>query len=332
MDATSHILSGEDSLAGLSLTFKDAARIALVLTHCVGTNKEIWEPVIQRLYQLQSCARSGVVVVETWSMDSPNHGEAAAINEKALLKRPQGMTGYDWGRGIQTLLQSGLISHDLKVVPIGHSAGACILVLSGTAYPLDKLPYSSMILVEPTMMTKEILDKTFKTPSELSRVIDAVKQRKDIWQSREVARAWFAKRLPWKRWDPRVLDIFIKYGLRDLPTASYPTQAQGVTLSCTREQESVGYVYHQDGVDANELLKELCPRIPVHCIFGAEIDLVTDENHRVIHDASQGRRMASVATIEGAGHLITQEAPIKLADAIWKILSGDVGQDLSGKL
>jgi len=261
-------------------------------------------------------------------MDSPNHGAAATINEHALLERPHGMTAYDWGRGVQTLLKSNLISSD-KVVSIGHSAGACVMVLSTTFYSLDELPYTSMILVEPTMMTKESSAQAFKQLSEVMRVIESVKKRRDIWESREIARAWFEKRLPWKRWDSRILDAFIRHGLRDLPTATYPDRATGVTLACTRAQESVGYIYHQDGVDGNERLKDLCPRIPVHCIFGAEIDLIPNETHR---DVYEGRRMASVTRVQGAGHLVTQEAPFKLAQAIWNALNQDYGNPRSSKL
>jgi len=85
-----------------------------------------------------------------------------------------------------------------------------------------------------------------------------------------------------------------QYGLRDLPTAAYPDRANGVTLSCTREQEAAGYMYHQDGVDGNERLEDLCPKIPVHCIFGAEIDLIADETHRGVY---QGRQMVSITRI-----------------------------------
>ncbi|KAJ6498321.1 alpha/beta-hydrolase [Mycena vulgaris] len=343
MEVTSHILHSdpESSIGGLALTFKryrlpatrrsGAIPVALVFAHCVGTHKETWVPTIEYLYQFQSSATSGVTIVEAWSMDSPNHGEAAAINDKALLERPGGMTAYDWGRGVQVLLKSGLISSK-KVVSIGHSAGACVMVLSTTDYSPDDLPYSSMILVEPTMMTKEILAEAFKHPTEIVRVMNAVKKRQDIWESREIARAWFAKRLPWKRWDPRILDGFIEYGLRDLPTAAYPDRANGVTLSCTRKQEAAGYIYHQDGVDANERLKALCPKIPVHCVFGAEIDLVPAETHRCVYDASQGRRMTSVTKIQGAGHLVTQEAPFKLAQEIWTALNHDYTNQGNSKL
>jgi hypothetical protein len=35
--------------------------------------------------------------------------------------------GYEWGRGVRTLFDSGLIVPDTNIVSIGHSAGACIM-------------------------------------------------------------------------------------------------------------------------------------------------------------------------------------------------------------
>lgn len=64
------------------------------------------------------------------------------------------------------------------------------------------------------------------------------------------------------------------YGFRDLPTALYPDRSDGVTLACTRAQETAGYIYHQDGIDSLDRLSELCATVPVHCILGEKIDVV----------------------------------------------------------
>lgn len=65
--------------------------------------------------------------------------------------------------------------------------------------------------------------------------------RKDIWSSREEAAKSFQKSPFYQSWDPRVLDLWIKYGLRDLPTALYPessdTGPPAVTLTTSRPQE-----------------------------------------------------------------------------------------------
>jgi hypothetical protein len=68
--------------------------------------------------------------------------------------------------------------------------------------------------------------------------------RKDIWPSRKAAAISQAKSS--KNWDPRVVDLMVKYGYRDLPTALYPTLPPDadpsdppVTLTTTRHQDAL---------------------------------------------------------------------------------------------
>ena len=58
-------------------------------------------------------------------------------------------------------------------------------------------------------MTPEIYKLALERDTVLLRAIEIAKGRKDIWPSRAAAREWFAKRLPWRRWDPRVLDLYV---------------------------------------------------------------------------------------------------------------------------
>jgi pimeloyl-ACP methyl ester carboxylesterase len=46
--------------------------------------------------------------------------------------------------------------------------------------------------------------------------------RRDIWESRAAAAAKFAQSKFYQAWDPRVLDLWIEHGLRELPTELYP--------------------------------------------------------------------------------------------------------------
>ncbi|KAI0316911.1 alpha/beta-hydrolase [Amylostereum chailletii] len=297
-------------------------RLALLFVHGVSSHKECWLPTIERLFELHATAPSTAFdLVEAWAIDSPNHGHAAALNEKHFLTHPEGITAYEWGRAVQVLLSTGLIS-GTSIVGIGHSAGACVTILSTTGFPTTALPYASLILIEPPMMSREILARAQarERQTALLSVIEMAKIRKDVWVSREEARTWFAKRLPWKRWTERALGLYIDHALRDLPTGTYPDVEGGVTLACTRVQEAVGYVYHQDGIDSLDWLKELCPAIPVHCIFGGRLDMVPEETKRSIVDESEGRRMTSVTHVAGAGHLVVQEDPDGLALAIWGAL------------
>lgn len=65
--------------------------------------------------------------------------------------------------------------------------------------------------------------------------------RRDLWSSRAEATEK-AKSSPFcKSWDPRALDKWVEYGLRDLPTRLYPDSKEAgppaVTLTTTKSQE-----------------------------------------------------------------------------------------------
>lgn len=64
----------------------DAESVTLIVTHASGMHKECWEPVLERIFEQQAASSSPAVprIQEAWSIDSPNHGEAALLNEKIL--------------------------------------------------------------------------------------------------------------------------------------------------------------------------------------------------------------------------------------------------------
>ncbi|TCD67196.1 hypothetical protein EIP91_000423 [Steccherinum ochraceum] len=300
-----------------------STNISLILLHCLVTHKESWEPVLERLFDLQLASTCKGRVTEAWSMDCPSHGEAAAHNETLLLSRSQGVNAYDWAHGLRELLASGLVKNT-TVVGVGHSGGATALLLSTLGLSPAQLPFSSFIFVEPALMTEFTMQQSLTGNSTrratFEYLLRACKTRTDVWPSRESALQWLATHDPWKRWDNRILRSYLRYGLRELPTAAYPDQKEGVTLACTREQEAMCYTCLQDGVDSLERLAFVCAAIPVHCIFGDRIDFVPEDIRKATVDESTGRKMASITTIPGAGHLIAQEKPDEVADAMWTIL------------
>lgn len=204
-------------------------------------------------------------LVEVWVMDSPNHGRAAVLNDAKLLKSGKGVSecflsktsdvqkpmkylplagSYTVADGLHQLVKSGLLKGN-KIVAAGHSAGAgcvCVLlypsvshmrivlmtpyrVLSTKAFPLDHIPYASIILLEPHMMPRHIVKWMQKNkgsqPTPLQVLAESAKTRKDTWPSREAAQQWFAKRYPWKLWDQRALRLFVVRMMH--PCVIYPS-------------------------------------------------------------------------------------------------------------
>ncbi len=81
--------------------------------------------------------------------------------------------------------------------------------LSTLGYKTGNLPYSSLILVEPPIMTRKVFARATKKGKAWELLVEMAKTRKDIWPSREAARDWMSKRLPWNCWTPRCLDLFV---------------------------------------------------------------------------------------------------------------------------
>ena len=66
----------------------DADAATLVLAHATGFHKELWEPVLEELYD-QMAVSSGTdsfvpKIRDAWAIDCPSHGESAILNEEIL--------------------------------------------------------------------------------------------------------------------------------------------------------------------------------------------------------------------------------------------------------
>jgi len=63
----------------------DRKGFTLILTHGTGFPKEVWEPIIERIFATENAKPNGLLIREAWAIDAPNHGDAAALNADLLL-------------------------------------------------------------------------------------------------------------------------------------------------------------------------------------------------------------------------------------------------------
>ena len=111
------------------------------------------------------------------------------------------------------------------------------------------ISWSCAVLVEP-MTAHPVHSKKVNRS-----LLEGAVKRRDMWSSSDEARRLFRERT-FKLWDPRSIDLHVvciyfysrclcalidvqRYGLRPLPTLTYPDKTQGVTLTCTKVQEAV---------------------------------------------------------------------------------------------
>lgn len=111
------------------------------------------------------------------------------------------------------------------IVGVGHSMGGNNLVNLSFLHP--RL-LETLILIDPVIQRRPS-KKGNQDPAAASA------RRRDFWPSREAAAEAFSKSKFYQTWDPRVLDRWIKHGLRDLPTAIYPSPPSSVPAPATTE-------------------------------------------------------------------------------------------------
>ncbi|KAF8148850.1 alpha/beta-hydrolase [Crassisporium funariophilum] len=296
----------------------------LLLGHGAGFFKETWEPTVEELYRIDDRKTTGLPRIrETWAIDCQNHGEACTMNEDILSRDKDLLTIWDYADAFAALYKSGLLGvldpQKHQVILCGHSAGAVGVTLATSFFnPPSRLPFAGLILVDPPIWSKAKADQE----SDIYKLVEATTPiRRDSWESVDAASRWLKARLPWGAWDESVFEIYVKHGLRALPTAYYPEKKVGVTLTTHRLAENVAFTGKQYSYDALNRLNQICAYTPVHLIFGGRNDMFERDVQDSIIDPKEGRTFASVTRIEDAGHLVVQEAPARLASAIFEILS-----------
>lgn len=118
------------------------------------------------------------------------------------------------------------------IVGVGHSMGGTILVSLALLHP--RL-LETLVLIDP-IIHRHIFAPGYRTPALASA------RRRDVWPSRAAAAEDFHKNKYYRKWDERVVQRWLQYGLRNLPTAVHPHApkapgAEAVTLTTTKHQE-----------------------------------------------------------------------------------------------
>ncbi|KAI0061134.1 alpha/beta-hydrolase [Artomyces pyxidatus] len=300
------------------LESKDPGALTLVLMHGVSFHNEQWEPLLEDLYRIMATTDLEVPIRDVWAIEAPTHGESAVLNDAVLHPQAaQSFSSYREYKNAVHLVLSGQgkgIDVDFKtrdLIGVGHSMGCVPLLMSRTLKPT--IPWKGAILVEPVIM-----HPVYDLQLEYSYAARA-RRRHDVWRSREEARKAFREKAL-RTWDPRVIDVYVRYGLRDLPTAHYPDKT-GVTLKCRTALEIAAYCEPEDRLAAPRQLSSFCANIPTHAIFGSIEDAVPVRNRDFIINEVADRKFRTVKIVEGAGHLCVQENPEGVAEHVYSALA-----------
>ncbi|CRG83164.1 hypothetical protein PISL3812_00513 [Talaromyces islandicus] len=112
--------------------------------------------------------------------------------------------------------------------------------------------FHSLVFLEPMIQTE--------IPSKLGGPSPGLwaSSRPDLWPSAQDAQKYIRGNGFWRRWDPRCVDRYIRFGLRPAPT---PSHSGAVTLTTTKAQEAWTYLRlntgprdHGGGVETERFL------------------------------------------------------------------------------
>ncbi|RDW70916.1 alpha/beta hydrolase [Aspergillus mulundensis] len=177
--------------------------LTIIGTHGSGFPKELYEPIWEELYFTLSSY--GIRIRSIWLADTANQNASGLLNEKVLGDDP---SWFDHSRDLLYMINQFKNDMPQPIVGIGHSYGSGQLALLSLMHP--RL-FTSLILIEP------VIEKDIYTGvgPELVRYALA---RKNGWASYEEAETHFKKLF--KKWDARVLELWMKYGLKKTPPSS----------------------------------------------------------------------------------------------------------------
>ena len=192
-------------------------------------SQELYEPLWEDLIHL--LGQKGLKVRGIWIADVAWQGHSAVLNEANLGNDP---SWFDHARDLLHMINHFRREMPRPLVGVGHSFGGNIMVNLALLHP--RL-LSTLVLLDPTLSRFKQ-----KGPKYGFMPMVSTSRRRDLWPSRAEAAASFNRNPFYKTWDPRVLELWNKYGLRDAPTSLYPDAKNGeVTLTTTKHQECFTY-------------------------------------------------------------------------------------------
>ncbi|KAF2127400.1 alpha/beta-hydrolase [Dothidotthia symphoricarpi CBS 119687] len=232
--------------------------ITLIACHANAFPKELYEPFWDALYEYMQKAEK-THILSIWIADVANQGQSGIWNEGKLGNEP---SWFDHARDILAMVNHFRKDMIQPIVGFGHSMGGVVLLNAALIHP--RL-FTTLVTFEATV---------FKNPRQHTSLgANPITFRKDQWPSREAAAKSLVRYPMFKAFNSTVMDLFLKYGLRDLPTVLYPASIPPgspipVTLTTTKHQEVLNYTRAAFPPNRSTPLSEFVPTHIAHPDIG----------------------------------------------------------------
>ncbi len=189
-----------------------------------------------------------------------------------------------------------------KPALVGHSMGATV---SSMAEARSGGFASRMVLIEPIFLPSAFysMDIDVKQHPLAARA----RKRRSEWNSEVEAREYLRSKPLFEAWDGEMFELYIEYGMTRAGSGT-------LTLACRPEREAALFMGGR-AQDPWLLLDRIS--CPVLLVEGGE-----SENRQVVDIARAAGLIphASVAVVEGAGHLVPMEKPRETLELIRRFL------------
>lgn len=299
--------------------------LTLVFTHGLAGHKEQYDPTIARLL---SHTQTRATIRDIWVPDFPNHGQTALLNRPVLDARKAAGKAMCTTKDIALYLQAFLSTPSLKsstVVGIAHSGSCTFWIFALTSMPPSLTPFA-LIMVEPTLMFPSLTPTDPRSIHGAANVRGSLAKR-DRWPDREALMKWLVGgKGVWRKWDKRVLSSYVRYGFEEVNESDLGTgkRKSYVTPTLRKDEESPLYACLSHTVEP-ESLGRVCRAVEeagrgVHVVWADFEEFISKTARDEILDAAE-HRVVSQRTIKGAGHLVPQEKPDELGEALVEILN-----------
>lgn len=215
--------------------------LTIIGAHANGFPKELYEPLWEDLYHMSK--KYNFRIRSIWIADVAHQGWSSVLNEEQLGNDP---SWFDHSRDLLHLVNMKRDQMPQPIIGMGHSMGGAQLCNLAFIHP--RL-FRTLVLIDPVIQRyASVPEHVGPQPARLSTF------RRDVWPSREAAAKSFEASKFYQTWDKRVLDRWIKYGLRDMPTAIHPIDPytdgpKQVTLTTPKHQEVFTFLRPNYGLE-----------------------------------------------------------------------------------
>ena len=259
----------------------------LLMHHANGFCAAIWDATARAL-------RDEFRVI---AMDARGHGDSS---------KPAPPQPYEWvhfGEDVAAVARS--LAAELGVprlrAGVGNSFGGTALLLASQLAAGEAL-FEELILVDPVLPPPNGASGPVGRGNTLS---EAALKRRAHWPSREEARAWFAGKTLFQKWEAHALDLYVTEGLRD--------DADGVALKCPPKVESAIFSRSFETDVGAALAAVETPTLFARAGQG----YFPEEAFR----AAAGRMPEGALVTLDAGHLAPMEASARVARLVREVLA-----------